>query len=68
MSHRHVILGALLLLCLGCARVRLPTQGESPAVFLDTMQQRMEARLEFFYFSAKVAQYHAQCLHQYPTL
>jgi hypothetical protein len=32
------------------------------------MQQRMEAGLAILYFSAKVDQYHAQCLRFYPTL
>jgi hypothetical protein len=57
-----------LLLCLGCARARPLSLGESPEAFLDTMQQRMEAGLEILYFSAQVDQYHAQCLRHYPTL
>ena len=57
-----------LLLCLGCARARPPSPGGSPEAFLATMQQRMEAGLEILYFSAKVDQYHAQCLRRYPTL
>src|SRR5712691_7300634 len=55
-----------LLLCLGCPRTLSPS--ESPKAFLDTMHRRMEAGLEILYFSAKVDQYHAQCLQQYPTL
>jgi len=57
-----------LLLCLGCARARPSSLGGSPEAFLATMQQRMEAGLEILYFSAKVDQYHAQCLRRYPTL
>jgi len=57
-----------LLLCLGCARARPPSLGESPEAFLASMQQRMEAGLEILYFSAKVDHYHAQCLRRYPTL
>ncbi len=57
-----------LLLCLGCAKALPPAPSESPEAFLATMQQRMEAGLEILYFSAKVDQYHAQCLHQYPIL
>ena len=55
-----------LLLCLGCPRAI--SRGESPKAFLATMQRRMEAGLEILYVSAKVDQYHAQCLHEYPTL
>src|SRR5438128_10889598 len=57
-----------LLLCLSCARARPPSLGKRPEVFLVTMQQRMEAGLEIRYFSAKVDQYHAQCLRLYPPL
>jgi hypothetical protein len=55
-----------LLLCLGCARGLSP--GISPQAFLVSMQRRMEAGLEILYVSAQVDQYHAQCLHEYPTL
>src|SRR2546428_5852374 len=57
-----------LLLCLGCSRAISPSSGGNPEAFLATMQQRMEAGLEILYFSAKVDQYHAQCLRRYPTL
>ncbi len=50
------------LLCLGCPRALSPSPGASPEAFFATMLQRMVAGLAMLYYSAKVDQYHAQCL------
>ena len=61
-------LGVCLLLCLGCARVEVPADGERPGVLLAAIRHRMRAGLDILYVAAKIDAYHTQCGHQYPPL